>query len=312
MPHLLILSNLATEYQKLIRSAQLPDLTLFSTSDPVEALQYDEDFDLIFGEPSLLSQVIDKLPNIRWVQSTWAGIEPLLPACREKGIILTNVRGVYGPMMSEYVFGYLLAIERRILHRWQAQQSLIWDHSPTGTLQGKVMGLLGVGSIGAYLAGTARCFKMRVYGFTRHRQDCSDIERYFHPGELLDFAQALDYLVCTLPGTNQTRHLVNAAVLNALPKHAWVINIGRGSTIDENALINALGEGKIGGAVLDVFQNEPLAPDHPLWRTPNTFITAHTAALNYPPDIAAIFIENYRRYMNKERMIGLVNLEQGY
>jgi phosphoglycerate dehydrogenase-like enzyme len=312
MPHLLILSKHVNDYQQLIQSAGLTDLTISATQDPVEAYQFARECELVFGEPSLVCQVIGAMPRLRWVQSTWAGVEPLLAAGLGKGVILTNVRGVYGPLMSEYVFSYLLAIERRILPRWQAQQAMVWDDSSPGTLQGKLMGLLGVGSIGAHLARTAQVFGMHVRGYTRQSEDCPEVERYFHGGEWVDFAGGLDYLVCTLPGTAQTRELVNAEMIGALPAHAWLVSIGRGSTVDEQALVTALNSGRVAGAVLDVFQEEPLPVGHPLWRTPNTFITSHTAARNYPPDIAALFIENYRRYLKGEAMIGTVSYEQGY
>ncbi len=153
---------------------------------------------------------------------------------------------------------------------------------------------------------------MRVRGYTHHSESCPDIEQYFHGDSLPDFAAGLDYLVCTLPGTATTRHIVNARLLAALPPHAWFVNIGRGTAVDELALADFLNAGRIGGAVLDVFNQEPLPPEHPLWRTPNTFITAHTAAINYPPDIAAVFIENYLKYLRGEALRGLVDFELGY
>jgi phosphoglycerate dehydrogenase-like enzyme len=118
--------------------------------------------------------------------------------------------------------------------------------------------------------------------------------------------------VCVLPGTNATRHLVDARLLNSLPPHAWLVNIGRGSTVDEAALVEALDAGRLGGAVLDVFQQEPLPPEHPLWRTPNTFITAHVAAKNYLPDIADLFCDNYLRFLRGESLRGQVDFEHGY
>ena len=312
MPQLLILSRHATEYRRLIQSASLPGLTIFATQDPLEAQKFARECEIVFGEPSLVSPLIAGMVHLRWVQSSWAGIEPLLSAGLGRQVILTNVRGVYGPLMSEYVFGYLLAIERRILPRWQAQQARLWDNSPPGTLHGKLLGLLGVGSIGAYLARTARCFGMRVHGYTRQSEDCPEVNRYYHGEQKLDFAAELDYLVCTLPGTAITHGLVDAEMLRALPAHAWLVNIGRGSTLDENALVSALQDGRLAGAVLDVFQEEPLPPGHPLWRTPNTLITAHTAALNYPPEIAALFIENYRLYLKGEKLKYMVSFDEGY
>ena len=312
MPNLLILSKLYPEYKSLIDAANLPGLTIFTTADPAQAIQHAADSEIIFGEPSLLCQVINQLPDLRWVQSAWAGIEPLLKPGLRRDYILTNIRHVYGPLMSEFVFSYLLLLERRILSRWQSQMAGRWDASPHGTLQGKQLGLLGVGSIGSYLANTARHFGMRVRGYTRHSESSPDIERYYHGNTLPDFAAGLDYMVCTLPGTATTRHIVDAAQLAALPSHTWLVNIGRGSAIDDHALAEALHAGRLGGAVLDVFTQEPLPPEHPLWHTPNTFITAHTAAINVPPDIAAVFINNYQRYLRGEPLLGLVDFELGY
>ena len=312
MPRLLILSQDAVEYKRLIGEADLPGLTMYAVRDARDTIPCGAGFDLLMGEPALISQVVNCLPELRWVQATWAGVEPLLRSGMRRDYKLTNVRHVYGPQMSEYVFGYLLMIARGSLGRWQAQQAGRWDTALPGTLRRKTLGLLGVGSIGAHLAGTARHFGMRVRGYTRFSESCTTVEAYYHGEDLSEFAAGLDYLVCTLPGTDNTRHLVDGRLLNALPRHAWLVNIGRGSTMDEAALVAALDGGHIGGAVLDVFQQEPLPPEHPLWRTPNTFITAHVAAKNYLPDVAGLFCDNYLRFLRGEALRGQVDFEAGY
>ncbi len=309
---LLILSQHYETYKALICTCRLPGLTCVALDDPQKAIEAGKECDIAFGEPSLLSQVINDLPAIEWVQATWAGVEPLLRPGIRGGFILTNARDVYGAMMSEYVFGYLLFIERRILARWQAQQRGEWDEQPYGMLKGRLLGLLGVGTIGAHLAHTAHQLGMQVHGYTRASENCRDVDRYFHPGRLLEFANDLDYLVCCLPGTPATHGMVDKAFLEALPTKAWLVNIGRGSTVDEMALVEALRQGSIAGAVLDVFSEEPLPGGHPLWTTPNTFITAHTAARNYPPDITKVFIENYQRYLRNEPLRYRVSFELGY
>jgi phosphoglycerate dehydrogenase-like enzyme len=270
------------------------------------------EYDLVFGEPMLISQVLNYLPNVSWVQSSWAGVEPLVQPNMRCDYILTNMRNVYGRMMVEFVFAYLLAIERQVLARWQSQQGGEWDDRPYSTLNGKLFGLLGVGSIGTLLAATAKHFGMRVYGYTRQSETCRDVDQYFHPGSEDDFATDLDYLVCCLPGTNATRRIVDTQFLANLPQKAWLINVGRGSTVDETALAEALNNGKLAGAVLDVFTEEPLPRGHPLWTTPNTFITSHTAARNNPAEIVTVFIENYLRFIRGESLLYQVNFELGY
>jgi len=312
MHNLLILSRHFREFQDLIQAANLPELSILATQDPADAIQRGIDSDLVFGEPSLVCHVLSSLPRLRWVQSTWAGVDPLVAPGMRRDYMLTNVRRVYGPMMIEYVFGYLLLIERHILTRWQSQASRVMGLHPAWLLRNKLLGLLGVGSIGSHLARTAYHFGMHVRGYTRRSEDCPEVEQYYHGDSLTEFASGLDYLVCVLPNTDSTRSLVDANLLAALPAHAWLINVGRGSTVDEQALADALNSHQLAGSVLDVFNEEPLPPGHPLWHTPNTFITAHTAAINDPPDIAALFIENYPRFIRGNQLLGRVDFKQGY
>ena len=312
MHALLILSRHARDYHRLIAAADLPDVGITSTTDPADAAARAADFDLALGEPSLLRPVLPAMTALRWLQSTWAGVEPLLDPALRRDYILTNARGVFGGLMSEYVFGYALAHERRLLDKHRAQIEHRWDATPPGTLRGKIMGLLGVGSIGAALACTAKHFGMRVNGYTRAREGCDDVDAYFHGDRLRAFAADLDYLVAVMPATSRTRHLVDADFLRALPPRAVFINPGRGGVVDEPALAEALHEGRLAGAVLDVFQQEPLPADHIFWRTPNLLITSHTAALSAPEDIALVFIDNYRRLVRGEPLQHRVDFEQGY
>jgi phosphoglycerate dehydrogenase-like enzyme len=315
MHRLLILSRCARDYQALIESAHLPDLTLVSTSDPAEAVAHAVPFDLAFGEPALLRQVMPSLTGVRWIQSTWAGVEPLLDPALRRDYVLTNARGVFGPQMSEYVCAYLLAHERKIFEKQVSQAAGRWDQTPPTRLRGKQIGLLGVGTIGADLARTAKHFGMRVKGYTRASESSADVDEYFHgplAGGAAAFGSDLDYLVSVMPDTSATRHLVDDRLLRALPARAIFVNPGRGGVVDESALASALQEGRLGGAVLDVFETEPLPADHVFWRMPNVRITAHTAALSAPPDIAPIFIDNYRRLLRGEPLLYRVDFDRGY
>ncbi len=312
MHRLLILSRHAKDYLRLIHAARLPGLDITAAASPQKAVDICPSCDIVFGEPSLVSGVIMQLPDLCWVQSTWAGVEPLLDPALRRDYVLTNARGVFGGLMSEYVFAYLLANERRILERHAAQAAGQWDKTPPGTLRGKKIGLMGVGSIGADLARTARHFGMTVRGYTRSSEACAEVDQYYHGTFLTAFASELDYLVNILPDTGSTRRIVDAALLSALPQRAVFVNVGRGSTVDEAALAEALQAGRIAGAVLDVFQEEPLAPGHILWRTPNVRITFHTAAMNVPEDIAGIFLDNYRRLLQGDDLRYRVDFERGY
>jgi len=300
---LLILSKHADAYRRLVEAAQLPGLAFVDT--PAEC-------DIVFGEPSLIAPKLPALAAMRWAQATWAGVEPLLDPALRRDYTLTNARGVFGALMSEYVFGYLLAHERKMFEKHAAQQQGRWDPTPPGSLRGSEIGLIGVGTIGADIARTAKHFGMRVRGYTRSSEGCPDVDAYFHGGERLAFARDLDYLVAVAPNTAATRGLVDRELLAALPSRAVFVNPGRGSVVDESALADALQSGRLAGAVLDVFQQEPLPGDHIFWRTPNLHITSHTAALSFPNDIAPIFIENYRRLIAGQPLEFQVDFNQGY
>lgn len=304
MPTLLILTKDRREYHAIVEAAGLPDLKI--ASEPAAECE------IVLGAPSLIRTALGSLPNLKWAQATWAGVEPLLDPALRRDYILTNARGVFGYLMSEYVVGYLLAHERKIFQRAQAQKNQEWDKTITGVLRGKTIGLLGVGSIGAEVARTAKFFGMKVRGYTRESELSEHVDRYYHGNGLLEFANGLDYLVSILPNTGETQSIVNAELLSALPPHAVFINVGRGSAVDEHALIEALEQDKIAGAVLDVFEEEPLPKEHPFWTTKNLLMTFHTSAPSFPADIAKIFIENYRLYIEGKPLKHQVDFERGY
>ncbi len=328
MHKLLILSQDENKYRALIEEARLSDLEF--------APQPAADVDIVLGEPSRIQAALASLPAVSWVQSIWAGIEPLVSPAARHNYILTNARGVFGGLMSEYVIGYLLAHERKIFQRLEAQKNKNWDETDTGTLLGKTIGLLGVGSIGAEVARAAKFFGMNVRGYTRGSETSNHVDEYFHPLNSLEsnsllfdkpvqqqavalqrfalqnFANGLDYLVNILPNTLDTRKIISADLLNALPPHALVINVGRGAAVDESALIEALTQNKIAGAVLDVFEHEPLPKEHSFWATPNLLITFHTAAPSLPEDITKLFIENYMLFNEGKPLKYQVDFERGY
>jgi phosphoglycerate dehydrogenase-like enzyme len=309
----LILSRHAEAYRRLLDDARLPGLAIDHATTVAELPSDAAAADIVFGEPSLIAPLLDRLRSVAWVQATWAGVEPLLDPALRRDYVLTNARGVFGALMSEYVFGYLLAHERRMFEKYESQKAGRWDPTAPGTLRGKRMGLLGVGSIGAALARTAKHFGMRVHGYTRSSEGCPDVDRYFHGrDQLTAFAAGLDYLVAVMPNTTGTRSLVDRALLASLPPHAVFVNPGRGSVVDEDALAEALTAGRLAAAVLDVFQAEPLPADHAFWRTSKVIITSHTAALSHPADIAPLFVENYRRLIAGDPLKYRVDFEAGY
>jgi len=319
MPTLLILASNADEYTRLIESAQLPNLRITDNL---------EDCDIVLGEPRSIREALPHLSTPKWIQSIYAGVESLTDSSLRHDYVLTNARGVFGELMSEYVFGYLLAHEKKVFARFEAQQANRWDRFESGWLRSKTLGLLGVGSIGTHIAGVAKSFGMKVWGYTRGTETSDHVDKYFHPTPLESdgkpsdkrelaptlqkFAEGLDYLVVVLPRTQDTDKIVDMNLLDALPSHAVLINVGRGNAVDESALVEALNQGKIAGAILDVTEKEPLPSDHPFWTTPNLLLTFHTSAISYPEDIVKIFIENYHLYVEGKPLKYQVDFERGY
>ncbi|MBI5942785.1 MAG: D-2-hydroxyacid dehydrogenase [Chloroflexi bacterium] len=304
MHKLVILSEYEKIYRALIEEARLDNLQIADLPA--------NDVDIALGEPQRIKAALASLPALSWAQSLWAGIDPLLDSASRRNYVLTNARGVFGGLMTEYIIGYLLAHERRIFQMAEDQGNKNWNDSDTGTLRGKTIGLLGVGSIGAGVARAAKFFGMTVRGYTWSSESSADVDNYYHVTDLLIFARGLDYLVNILPNTKDTRKIINADLLNALPSHAFFVNVGRGTAVDESALIDALKRNRIAGAVLDVFEQEPLPQDHLFWTTPNLHLTFHTAAPSKPEDLTRLFIENYNLFAEGKDLKYRVDFEKGY
>ena len=305
----LIVSNTAAQFaEEVERRASIPIEPCAST---IEAREKYAGQPILFGDPDMLAEILPDLPDVDWVQSTWAGITPLTAVGR-RDYVLTGVKNVFGPQMTEYVLGYLLAHELRVVERDRQQAAGNWFDSPSGLLHGKRLGIMGTGSIGAHIARIARVFGLAVRGLSLSGTQSPDFDDVQPVGELHSFLETVDYLVSVLPATHSTANLLDGAALARLPTHAFFINVGRGNVVDDDALIDALRTGRLAGAVLDVFDEEPVPAASPLWRTPNLTITAHIAAISHPALIVPIFIENYRRYCNNEPLKFVIDLDKGY
>jgi phosphoglycerate dehydrogenase-like enzyme len=311
MSDCLIISDSADEYAgEIERLANFP-LPVKACTSAENALDEYAEQTVLFGNPDMIAAVLNEMPGVDWVQLTWAGVTPLL-AIDRRDYVLTNVRDVFGPQMSEYVLGYLLAHELKVLERKERQLEHDWFDEHSGSLQGKRLGIMGTGSIGRYIAKTATFVGMNVSGLSRSGVLSPPFEKVLPVGQLHDFLKDIDYLVSTLPQTGESDSLLDEAALAKLPGHAYFINIGRSNVVDDDALIDALRDGSLAGATLDVFDEEPVPKDSPLWDTPNLSITAHIAAISHPSLIAPIFIDNYRRYANNQPLKYVVDFDAGY
>lgn len=306
---ILVLSPDAQDYLSLL--GDFADTDILATSNAAEAVSSGPGFQVILAQPDLLAAAPELLDDAHWVQSTWAGVTPLL-RLDHTDYLLSGVKGVFGQQMAEYVLTFLLAHEMRLLERLGRQAQRSWWPEPTGTLEGKVLGVLGTGSIGQDIALRLKPFGVKTVGLSRTGKPVECFDHVFGRGQLSDFLPLLDYLVCTLPDTDETAGLLGRIAFSQLKKGAYLVNVGRGSVLDDAALVEALESGQLSGAALDVFNQEPLPPESPLWHTENLLMTAHVAARSWPRDIARIFLMNYRRYKADEPLLFQVDFNCGY
>lgn len=251
--------------------------------------------------------------KLRWIQCLGAGVDGILAGGGlPDGVRLTRVIGPFGPVMSEYVFAELLYREKTIARLRDQQAQKVWDPFDAGTLRQKKIGLAGLGAIGTEVARKALAFDMEVTGLSRTGAPVPGVSRVFTNDAWEDFVKDLDYLVLILPHTPHTHHLVGTRVLAAMKEGAVLVNVGRGAVVDETALVAALRSGKLGGAILDVFEKEPLPPESPLWTLPNVVVTPHLSGPTTIDDAARAFAKNLAHLNAGEPLEAEVDLSRGY
>jgi len=311
MSDCLIVTEAAKQFaEEIERLADAPiPVKACTTSEQARRVYTEES--VLFGNPDMIAPLLSEMPTVDWVQSSWAGVTPLM-AIDRRDYVLTGIKDVFGPQMSEYVIGYLLAHELKIIERMQAQREHIWCKAYSGTLDGKRLGIMGTGSIGRHIAETAGQFGMVVTGLNRSGSEPPGFDNVTTVDRLHDFLADADYLVSTLPQTTDTDKLLDRTALAKLPAHAYFINVGRSNIVDEEALIDALRNDNLAGAALDVFDEEPIPQSSPLWDVPHLSITAHVAAVSHPSLIVPIFIENYRRYIEEQPLNYVIDFDAGY
>ncbi len=312
MNRLLILAADVAKYAALIKAANLPQLEIQVTTDQPLAEALIVGCNIILGDPPLVEKMLASAHALEWVQSSWAGVDCLCRPGLRRDYILTGAKDIFGPLISEYVMTYLFALERRIFTMRINQMKQNWKPLSYRSSKEITLGIVGLGSIGAHLACTARQFGIRVIGLNRSGRPCENVDQVHTLDDLAGFFKEPDYIVLTLPETPQTKHFISADNLSLMKSSAVLMNVGRGSIINEADLVCALREGVIGGAVLDVFENEPLDQDSLLWQLPNVFITPHTAAMSFPEDIVRIFVENYKSFIQERPLSHIIDFDLGY
>jgi len=269
------------------------------------------------------------LPRLRWVQSPAVGVGSLMfDELRASPVVITSARGIRARSIAEHVIGATIALARRlptamraqIAHRW-AQDELEGPAAGIRALDGLCMGIVGLGSIGMEIAKLAAPFNIRVSGIRRRGEREGDavgaralVERVFAPDQLAVLLTTSDVVVLAVPHTPDTKQLIGRAEIEVMKRGAFLINIARGKLIDDDAVIEALRDGRLGGAALDVFTREPLEPSSPYWDLPNVIITPHTSGAmpDYWTPLVALFSDNLRRFEKGEPLLNVVDKIAGY
>jgi phosphoglycerate dehydrogenase-like enzyme len=302
--------------------ARWPEIRVVHLPDYDRLPQELPDTDIFIGY-SLRAEQLTHAKKLKWIHSTAAGVAQLMyPELRDSGIVVTNPSGVFSPPMAEHTMGLLLALARNFPDSTRHQdrshwgQQDIWDKPQRLTeLGGRVLLIIGFGSIGRELAKRASTFDMRVWGVTRSgRGDSAHAEKLLSASQLEEALPHADYVVIAAPETAETRHLIGAAQIARMKPGARLINVGRGSLLDEVALIRALESGALGGAALDVTSVEPLPPESPLWKAPNLFITPHTSAVSDRlwQRETALLMDLLERWFDGREMFNQIDFARGY
>jgi phosphoglycerate dehydrogenase-like enzyme len=301
---------------------------------PDEALTEITDAEAFFGK--LTPQLLQQATRLRWVQSPTASLEHyVFPELIEHPLTLTNMRGIFSDVIADQVMGYVLCFARNLHVYIRNQQTANW--APEGGeaarvaftsgpgevseidrrhqhLSDQTLGIFGLGAIGSEIARRAAAFGMRVVAVDPHADPIEPVERVWRPRQLGELLELSDYVVIAAPHTPATEGSFRKAEFERMKRTACLINIGRGAIVSLDDLVAALESGEIAGAALDVYEQEPLPPEHPLWKFPQAILTPHIAG--YSPRIAArhleVLLDNIRRFAAGEPLRNVVNKAEWY
>jgi len=260
-------------------------------------------------------RLLDENRDIRWMHTGSAGVDHILtPRFRASGIKLTNSAGVHAASIAEWVVAAILSHVKDLPAMRRQQQQRIFEKVQREELQGKRLVLLGAGHIASGIASRFRPFGVHITSVRRTQTENPLFDNVVNLSSLHEVLSHADFIVVTLPLSDETRGLIDSEAIEAMSSHALLVNVARGEILDEQALVRALEQGKIAGAILDVFSEEPLPQEHPLWSLENVTILPHTTWRS--PQVRArqlaLFSENLRRFCNGDLLLNVVDPASGY
>jgi phosphoglycerate dehydrogenase-like enzyme len=306
---------------------ELANLRLFSTRPRSELLALSKNFPQALLEAlpeteivyclALPVDALERAPRLRWIANMGSGTDQYQAfGLLDSKVVLTSSKGVAARTIAEFVMAQLLSIAKRLPERVELQRAQQWKRLLHLDLHGLTIGIVGFGEIGSEIARFAKSFGIRVLA-TRRRPDGplpANVDAMYPPAERCRMLAECDVCAVTVALTPDTRGMVGRAELAAMRRGGILVDVSRGGVTDTNALVEALASGQLCGAALDVFEQEPLPADSPLWKVPNLFITPHNAVgmENYGHHAFIRFVENVRRYLKGEQLLGVVDPKHGY
>lgn len=317
----LVLAN-PTEPQ-LAMLEQLPAETSIAVGERAEAFERSApEADVIFnwsGSGELLREVFPLCPRVRWVHTRSAGLDGLLfPELVESAARLTNGTGVFSESLGEFALAGILFFAKDLRRMIRNQAAGKWEQFDVAEIARQTVGIVGYGDIGHAVASRVRAMGMRVAAVKRHAPPAGAEDAYadqiYTPERIAEMIALSDYIVAAAPLTAETRGLIGEREFAAMKESAVVINLGRGPVIDEAAMVRALSERRIRGAVLDVFDTEPVPEGHPFYRLDNVLLSPHTAdhTADWLERAMQLFLDNFARFHNGQPLHNLVDKKLGY
>jgi phosphoglycerate dehydrogenase-like enzyme len=269
-------------------------------------------------QPSI-PNFLERAPKVRWIQASSSGIGEWVRRLGivDSPILATNAAGIHAVPLAEFVVFVMLYFAKNWPRMVAEQRAHQWERCAIETLEGKTLGIVGLGRVGHTVANLAKPFGLRTLGVRRTQlkgEERSDVETMYGPDGLNEVLRQSDYVVLSVPHTSETVGMIGSDQLATMKRGAVLINIARGSVIDTPALIEALQTGHVGGAALDVVAPEPLSPDSPLWDMPNVLITPHSmsTATSENARLVDLFCDNLRRYLANEPLRNVIDKRRGY
>ena len=298
-------------YAQLLQQAA-PELQVHTSGDSAQLAQLAADCPVWLGQPDLMATLLRQGHTPQWLQSTWAGITPLLAEGLGRDYRLSRAVGIFGQVMAEYVLTYMLGHEREVMARLVSQVERKWDNRTGQSLVGRKVLIVGAGDIGQTVAQFLQPFGVELFAIASSAREQAPFTEVATLSDLPRLVTQMDYVINLLPNTPETHDLYDAELFALFNPNAVFINAGRGVAVVDADLVEALRLGHLAGAIIDVCRQEPLPAKHPFWTAWGLLLTGHSSAPTSPPMMVQLFIDNLRAYQAGEPLRGEVDFARGY